>query len=353
MDDLKLKIESILDKYKPDEIRKEARELESESEKAEFWQNHSIAGAKMKKLSALKEVLKDLSKLEDFLLEEEYGRVGEGQIVENLELIELVKHLETKLYLSGQYDTYGAVVSIHSGQGGVEAMDWVAMLYRMYKMFSLKNKWDLEEIDYQSGEEAGIKEVVFQINGDFAYGMLKHEAGVHRLVRNSPFNANGLRQTSFALVEVIPLLDQNESANDFKEEDLEWDFFRSGGKGGQNVNKVSSAVRLRYKPLNIIVTCQRERSQEQNRSLALTMLKGKLLQIKEEEQKQEMLNLRGRHVTPGWGNQIRSYVLSPYHLVKDLRTEYEETNSDSVLDGNIKGFIDSCLVYFASDINNA
>ncbi len=318
---------SVLEKLDVEGKRKVIRELEAESMKPDFWSDHEHAGKTMKRMSALQ---KELDEAEMF------GLLIEEGVTEEVE--KEMHRLEFALYLSGPYDRGDAILSLHAGQGGTEAMDWTSMLYRMYSRFIERKGWSAEQIDYTPGDEAGIKSITLQVSGAYAFGFLKAEVGVHRLVRQSPFNADNLRQTSFSMAEVLPVIDDN-SSNDLNEEDLEWEFYRSGGKGGQNVNKVSTAVRLRHKPSGIVVSSQAERNQGANREYALKLLRAKLWEVKEQERLKQEKNLRGEYKTPGWGNQIRSYVLHPYHLVKDLRTEYETGNTDRVLDGDIEDFI--------------
>src|SRR5258706_1146022 len=331
MDELKARATKIIEKLNIDNKKKRIRELEAESSRSNFWQDHITASKKMKELSTLQKEVEEAEMLELMIQE---GHAAEAE--------DTINKLEMLLYFSGKYDESGAILAIHSGQGGTEAMDWTEMLFRMYSRYVERKGWGMEIIEQTPGDEAGFKSITMQIDGQYAYGFLKHEAGTHRLVRQSPFNADKLRQTSFALVEVLPQI-EGDSDITVKDDDLEWDFYRSGGHGGQNVNKGSTAVRLKHAPSGIIVTAQSERFQGANREIALRLLKAKLWVLQDEERKKQEAALKGGYKTPGWGNQIRSYVLHPYHMVKDLRTNHETGNTAAVLDGELDGFIEEEL----------
>ena len=259
-----------------------------------------------------------------------------------------IDKLEITILLSGNYDMNNAIVTIHPGAGGTEAQDWAEMLYRMYSRWATDNGYEIKELDYLDGEEAGIKNVTFLVSGSYAYGYLKGEMGVHRLVRISPFDAGGRRHTSFASVEVLP-----EIAEDIEvyinPDDLRIDTYRASGAGGQHVNKTSSAIRITHIPTNIVVACQSERSQIQNRETAMKMLKSKLINLKEREQKEKIEDLKGIQMDIAWGSQIRSYVFCPYTLVKDHRTNYEVGNVQAVMDGDLNEFMDAYLKHIANN----
>lgn len=335
MADFKEELSQFLKEAGVEEKRRRIAEIEKEMQKPAFWKDPHLSSKVMKELSFLQKEIEDVKELEDL------ASKGKSQ-----EFQKLIEKLRVTLYLRGKYDKEDAILAIHAGQGGVEAMDWSQMLFRMYTRFFEKKGWRWQIVDQTMGEEAGIKSVTLTVLNSLVYGLLKGERGVHRLVRRSPFNADHLRQTSFALVEVWPFLEEIPQIV-IKNEDLEWGFFRATGHGGQNVNKVATAVRVRHKPSGIVVCCQQERSQVQNRENALRILRAKLLAKEEEIQQEKVAQLKGEYKIPGWGNQIRSYVLHPYRLVKDLRTRFETQDTEEVLNGKIEPFIKAYLKKFA------
>lgn len=325
-------------------------------EAPDFWTDASTSTMKMKELKSMKDDVAVIDKIEDLYKEiEDYIELGneeeDQEIVDTVALLieefeESLEKLRMKTLLSGEYDGDNAIVTLHSGAGGVEACDWVQMLYRMYSRWASDEGFELEELDYLEGDEAGIKSVTFQINGENAYGFLKSEKGIHRLVRISPFNAQGKRQTSFASCDVMPEINEDVDV-EIRDEDIRIDTYRSSGAGGQHINKTSSAIRITHYPTGIVVTCQNERSQHQNKDKAMQMLKTKLLLLKQEENAAKASGIRGEVSEIGWGNQIRSYVLQPYTMVKDLRTGEETGNADAVLDGKVTPFMNAYLKWLS------
>lgn len=333
-------------------IEKELEELEQKASEPDFWNNTEESQKILKRtktLRAKQEYYKKLlSDCEDALtlaelgLQEQDESVFEEVQAEYGRLKNRYEKLRLETLLTGEYDSNDAIFTLHAGAGGTEAMDWVQMLLRMYMRWAERNGFETRILDMLEGEEAGIKSVTVEVTGEYAYGFLKSEKGVHRLVRISPFDASGRRHTSFASMEVIPVLDDSVEV-EINPEDIKMDVFRASGAGGQHVNKTSSAVRLTHIPTGIVVTCQNERSQFQNRETAMKILKAKLLELKEQERQEKLSQLKGEQMDIAWGSQIRSYVFCPYTLVKDHRTNYEEGNIQKVMDGEIDGFIEEYL----------
>ena len=333
-------------------IEKELSNLESETLKNEFWNDNSNTSIVLKKIKNLKDKMENYNKLNSEinnllemieLLKNDTDEEMEKELIFNTKQIEeKILNLEIKTLLSGKYDENSAIVTIHPGAGGTESQDWAQMLYRMYIRWAISHEFNVKELDYLDGDEAGLKSVTFLVEGEYAYGYLKPEKGVHRLVRISPFDAGGRRHTLFASIEVLPEISEDIEI-DINPDDLRVDTYRASGAGGQHINKTSSAVRITHIPTNTVVSCQTERSQIQNKETAMKMLKSKLLNLKEQEHKEKIEDLKGEMKEIAWGSQIRSYVFCPYTLVKDHRTNYEVGNVQGVMDGDLDKFMEEYL----------
>ena len=333
-------------------VSKELEKLESKTLESNFWEDSKLNTPILQQIKILKDkkesyfkVFNEVNNLIEMneLLEIEFDNDLMNELLQNTkELTKNTEKLEIATLLSGKYDSNNAIITLHPGAGGTESQDWAEMLYRMYSRWANKNGFTVKELDYLDGEEAGLKSVTALVEGPYAYGYLKGEMGVHRLVRISPFDSGGRRHTSFASLEVLPEITEDIEL-DIKQEDLRIDTYRASGAGGQHINKTDSAIRITHIPTNIVVTCQSERSQTMNKETAMKMLKSKLLDLKEKEHKDKIEDLKGVQQDIAWGSQIRSYVFCPYTMVKDHRTNYETGNVQAVMDGEINEFIESYL----------
>ena len=334
-------------------LAKEKQELEEQMAQDGFWNDVENANkvnqrikaihAKLDKYRKLETTGEDVSTLFDMAEEEDDEETALEAQAELKEFLHKVEEFRIDTMLRGPYDNANAVLSLHAGAGGTEAQDWVSLLYRMYTRYCERKGFVVKELDLLDGEEAGIKSVTFECQGDNAYGYLKAEKGVHRLVRISPFDSSGRRHTSFASLDVTPILDDDAGDIEINPDDIRVDTYRSSGAGGQHINKTESAIRITHKPTGIVVTCQDERSQHKNKETAMKVLKSKLVEIAEREQKDKIDDLKGVQTEIAWGNQIRSYVFHPYSMVKDHRTNYETGNINAVMNGDIDGFINAYL----------
>ena len=352
LNELKNKLEQIKDSMNIENLKLELTELEKESLKEDFWndqKNSSTVFAKIKvlqrKVNSYENLYSELSNLIEMnqLLQIEPDNDLLKELLKNSNsIISKIDNLEIETLFSGKYDANNAIITLHPGAGGTESQDWAEMLYRMYGRWASSNGFSVKELDYLDGDEAGIKSVTALISGENAYGYLKGEMGVHRLVRISPFDSGGRRHTSFASLEVLPEITDDVEI-EINQDDLRIDTYRASGAGGQHINKTDSAVRITHIPTNIVVSCQSERSQTMNKETAMRMLKSKLLDLKEKENKETIDELKGEQRDIAWGSQIRSYVFCPYTLVKDHRTNYEVGNVQSVMDGNLNDFMKAYL----------
>ena len=349
IEELKQKVVDIKESLSIDSKKEILVSLEQESRKENLWDDNKHAQDVLSQISDIKGEIEGITKIEEeveallSLIQDSQENEQETLAEEYERLKKEISQFESLKFLSGVYDSCNATISIHSGQGGTEANDWAEMLFRMYTMYIEKKGWKYTVTNILKGQEVGISTVTFDVYGKYAYGILKKEHGTHRLIRLSPFNSQNLRQTSFAGVEVIPILEDLEKEIEIPETDIEFKATKSGGPGGQSVNKTSSAVQITHIPTGITVHCSEERSQLQNRQKAMQILKGKLWKILEENRLKEISEIKGDYKIAGWGNQIRNYILHPYKLVKDLRTGIEISNPEDILDGNLDELLEAQL----------
>ncbi|MDO4566824.1 MAG: peptide chain release factor 2 [Oscillospiraceae bacterium] len=354
-------IDDLIKALNIESVKKELEELEAKTAEPGFWNDPASSRPVVERQNALKGRLADAAALTEArddvetlieIANESGDEAMASEIEEALDKLEaIIEKQRLATLLTGEYDSKNAILTFHAGAGGTEAQDWVEMLYRMYSRFAQAHGFKVTVLDYLDGEEAGIKSASILIEGPGAYGYLKSENGVHRLVRVSPFDSSGRRHTSFASLEVMPDIG-DDTAVEIREDDIKMDVFRSSGAGGQHVNKTSSAVRLTHIPTGLVVSCQNERSQFQNREMCMKMLKAKLIQIKEREHLEKIEDIKGVQMDIAWGSQIRSYVFMPYTLVKDHRTGYEMGNVQAVMDGDLDGFINAYLIYKSRESNS-